>query len=440
MRPRERAPSRTSRGRAYRGTMPDGTEAPKVPKNYRPVDDARQRREWPASERRGLLGKNNEICDPPPSQRGEENRRALHDLQESLRAIAPRGVRSCGIAMVPGDAGRVVDVMTRETERGRRAHFHGLRRCSCWYGCVKCSAQLRSGRGDDVTTAAAWWRGGGGAVELLTFTVAHYVTDDPRELIMAFRRCWRRLWAGAPGKRLKAALAIRHYVRGSDQTYGRNGLHPHFHVVLFTRPSERAPRAVANLKQRWADVVRAELGREHMPSCARGVDLRASKRDDYLAKLGLELVSSATKAGKRGGRTPWAVARAAAAGDHDSIVLWDRYCKAMRGQHQLSWSKDLRKLADIKARTDQQIVDNEGDDAAETHVASIPAELWSELAFIPGARFDVLRAAETGGRAAIAQVLALHLYGLAPPEPGERPDAAQLDLFAAIAPFEFPHA
>lgn len=396
------------------------------------------------TRRRGkLLGKNNEICYPPSPPDPEENRRALHRLQEDLRPISPRGVRSCGVAMLPGLDGsaRFVDVMTRETERGRRAHFHGVRRCACWYGCASCSPTLRSHRGAEVTAAAKWWRDQGGTVELLTFTIAHRETDDPRELILAFRKCWRRMFSdGAPGKRRKKALGIHHYIRGSDQTYGRNGLHPHFHVVLFTRPNERTRNAVANLKARWAEVVRAQLGREHMPSYARGVDLRRCKKDDYLAKLGLELVQSETKRARRGGLTPWAIARAAAAGDHDAIVRWDRYCKGMRGEHQLSWSHELRKVAGIKARSDKQIIENEDGDAEETHVASIPVEIWSEVAWSRGLRYDIKRAAETAGRQGVANVLALHLYGLAPPEEGEPPDAVQLELFDAIAPFEFPRA
>jgi hypothetical protein len=337
--------------------------------------------------------------------------------------------------VVPGIGGERpthVAVMIRAT----RAHFHGTLRCASWCACPVCSVALRIERSNDVVKCVNWWRDNPDCeVLLLTLTLAHSMGDDLRALNKALQRCWRHLWAGKPGARLKRLLGLDHYIRGADHTHGTNGWHPHFHAVLFVRTIPDAARALSELKARWHSAVLRELGREYAPSWSKGVDLRPAKREgDYLVKLGLELTSSETKTASKG-RTPWEIARSAAAGDHDSVVLWDVYVKAMKGVRQLVWSRQLRKLAGVgEELTDEQIVNAEGNDAEEVHVADVPVRVWHEVAHKPGALYAIKLGAETGGRMGVAHAINLYRYGLAPPDPGEPTDQLTLDLFAAMAP------
>lgn len=325
-----------------------------------------------------------------------------------------------------------VDVMLRDTAGGPRAHFHGAARCACWSACPVCSSALRIERAEEIRRTVEAMKVQGYLPFLLTLTLAHSMGDDLRSLSRALQKCWRSLWAGQPGKKLRASLGMDHYIRGDDTTYGRNGWHPHWHVVMFARRQPSAA-AVDRLKASWHAAVLKTLGRHYVPTWTRGADVRACRRDEYIAKLGLEVVSAATKTD--GGLNPWAIARRAAAGDHESLELWTTYTAAKRGARQLVWSRQLRAAAQLGAeRTDQEIVDAEGRDADETHIASFPAHLWREVARCPGALFAVLRGAEDGGRMGAAVAAGLYLYGLAPPERGELPDPIQLELFALIAP------
>ena len=165
----------------------------------------------------------------------------------------------------------------------------------------------------------------------------HHLGDDLSALNLARQRAWRRLTQGAPWKRLAARLGIMHWIRGTDDTYGANGWHPHLHVLVFTRSmgGERE-QALRDLRVRWQGCVAKALGSAHVPS-SRGVDLRTCRREDYIAKLGLEIVAPNTKRARGVGRTPWEVANDAAQDDAASLRLWVCYTRARKGVRQLTW-------------------------------------------------------------------------------------------------------
>jgi hypothetical protein len=302
-----------------------------------------------------------------------------------------------------------------------------------------CSAQLRGERSKIVVQCVQWWRdqGDGRDVELLTLTLRHELGHDLRVTDRALKRSWRSLVQGKPWKKLARRLGVCYYIRGRDDTHGRAGWHPHFHVVLFTQPTrgiKARAKAVTLLRRRWEKCVARHVGQEYVPTW-RGVDLRLCKKDEYIAKLGLEVTSPATKIARRGGLTPWQLGQLAAAGDESARGLWKLYVRAIKGSRQLTWSRGLRSAAGITdQRSDQDIADGIGEDVEETHVASIPAEIWEEIADKPGALYALKKAAERDGALGVATAIGLYRWGLSPPEPGEATDQLVLDLLIAIAP------
>jgi hypothetical protein len=77
--------------------------------------------------------------------------------------------------------------------------------------------------------------------------------------------------------------------------------------------------AAARHAQARYSVERA-IGPDFTPN-DRGVDLRESKRADYLAKFSLELVDPGTKRGRGKNRTPWQIAVAAAKDNESGATL-----------------------------------------------------------------------------------------------------------------------
>ena len=226
-------------------------------------------------------------------------------------------------------------------------------------------------------------------MSLLTLTVRHALGDDLREVRRVLTSAWRRMFQGEPGRRLRAALGIAHHVRALEVTHGPNGWHPHLHALIFHRAAPRWD-ALELVRERWRKIV-GRMRPAATPSHERGADLRASHRSDYIAKLGLEVGSIATKAARsKGGRTPWEIAANAAAGDVDERALWVTYTESMHGARQLTWSKGARKALGLPED------DEDEEHAAEPPamlVVNVPGEVWDHWSKVPGWTAELLRRA-----------------------------------------------
>jgi hypothetical protein len=123
------------------------------------------------------------------------------------------------------------------------------------------------------------------------------------------------------------------------------------------------------------------------PSREHGISFVQSRRDDYIAKLGLadELTRGSWKksADFRGYRTPLQVLRDIAAcrtarqrpNAHD-VSIWKEYAKEMHGARQLTWSRGLRQLYDLgDEQTDMELADSEDADLGQV-LYTIDGAVW----------------------------------------------------------------
>jgi len=221
---------------------------------------------------------------------------------------------------------------------------------------------------------------------MLTLTVAHEYGDELRTVRGVLSRAKSALFRGEPGARLQRMLGIKHSVRALEVTYGRNGWHPHLHILIFhERPA--APRALKALQKRWQRVV-ARICPKATPDLEHGADLSPLRHGGYIAKLGLEVTSIISKTGKKGSITPWEIARRAArGGDAESERLWIDYTEGMHGAQQLVWSNGARKALGLKERDDdaEHATEKQG-----TPVATIDKPVWKYCSNIPGWTVELL--------------------------------------------------
>jgi len=189
-----------------------------------------------------------------------------------------------------------LEVEVVRTKRKRRsggtyqhAHFHGVARCGSVWECPVCALRIRAGRSEELKFAVEQW--GSANVAMLSLTVRHGLGDDLRAVRRGVSESFRRLINGRPWKRFCEKFGLQHHVRSIEVTHGENGWHPHLHVLFFLDArltEEEQSEASAWLQARWACCVRAALGAHFVPN-EHGVDLRESRRADYLAKLSFEL-------------------------------------------------------------------------------------------------------------------------------------------------------
>ena len=265
-----------------------------------------------------------------------------------------------------------------------KANYGNVMRCANPWACPVCSAIISEGRKDEVKTAMDWWKAQGGDVLLLTLTAPHYSTTDIKSLKPAMLKARKYMLKGVRAtKDLFKHYAIEHYISVFEVTHGKNGFHPHFHILLFTKYHVHNPRGSVMRMQFFEQWKKAcEKAGLDQPSYEHGLDLRnGQKAASYVSKWGLEheMTKGHIKKGKTDSKTPFDLLRDYAEGDENAGKLFRIYFDAFKGTRQLNWSKGLKKLSSKgkEEKTDQELVD-ETDNVAEL-MFKLSIELWHPI-------------------------------------------------------------
>ncbi len=139
-----------------------------------------------------------------------------------------------------------------------RLVIRGIATCGSVHSCPQCAAVILSKRADELKTALDNHERE--KVAIATFTLRHHHGIPLRVLRTLLGRAYSEMWAGKTGQRLKARLRMVGHVRAAEQTYGKNGWHPHLHCLLFF---DKPPGQdwVKLLSDRWKQVVEQIHGR-----------------------------------------------------------------------------------------------------------------------------------------------------------------------------------
>ena len=207
-------------------------------------------------------------------------------------------------------------------------------------------------------------------------------------------------------RRIKKRLGIEieGFIRAQEVTYGDNGWHPHFHIIVFT-PDRSLSCSV--LQQAYSEGWRSACVKSGIPEpdpyygCTVQDGSRAA---NYVSKWGIEdeMTKSHVKQGKCSGLTPWGLLRAVLDGNAPEIspesaaALFRLYAHAFKGRRQLHWSVGLRAilLPEAVELSDQQIVERPDDERAVL-LAELSTEQWRSIRRAR-AEASVLDAAEAG--------------------------------------------
>ncbi len=284
-----------------------------------------------------------------------------------------------------------------------------------------CEPNIANERANEISAAAAAWDRAGNSVFMVTLTVSHHFGLLLAVLMAGISAAFRFLIGGRPWRALKADLGIAGTIRSMEVTWGRNGWHPHLHVLVFIRGDPGAEglwKLADHFQRRWKHAAaKHELGE---PSNAHGVKVErcysAAEAGAYIAKTaegksaGNEIARGDLKTGRMGHLTPFQILeRFRQLGDVADLKLWHEYEKATKGHQKITWAKGLR--AEIgglgEERSDEEIAAQEvgGED-----VAIIPSAAWRKVVAVPGLCGYLLSQAEEGGAAAV--MVALRRYGI----------------------------
>jgi len=326
-----------------------------------------------------------EIRDPR-----REYLRAAYRLRNDARRLLPRnafkGLHQCGLP-VNGAGGSVSIVLHSETGR---AHWSGTISCGSPWVCPVCARKIGARRSEEIETAAGQWIADGGRLFFATLTVPHLRKDDLHSLMDAFAEARRRLLGSGTWRRWRYEHGVVGLIIAQEVTWGRNGWHPHAHLLVFVA-GEVAPGDLHGvLFPLWARAVRAvglgevSPGALHVVEVAERADVEALA--EYMGAgpskggwgwgLGAELAGQAVKGGQRG-LAPFELLAVASGRrvvewlpQERAVALWREYAEATKGRRHLVWSPGLKALFGIADRSDEEVANEPGEGEVVAEVAA----------------------------------------------------------------------
>lgn len=369
----------------------------------------------------------------PAAAVGERGQRqeARYRLRSSLRRVTSlKRLNSCGLPFGG-------DMVVRR--KGAVHHYSGASTCGSGWVCPVCAAKIRYHRADEASRAVVAALNQGMGALFVTRTIPHSA-EDKLGVTLGLLAEGRRYVSNQ--KAVKAARKAAGYVGGiaaREITYGVNGWHPHTHDIEFC---ERGVSLAdfANLSSAYYDYLNRfysnhgfdRLTRHHGVRVEQ-VQLDAVPLANYVAKLQAgadirlytshELARSDLKLGRLGSFMPFDIAGSFfETGDMDLLDLWHEYERETTGKSVIRFTKGLRArlLPHEVEKTDEELAALQvgGDD-----VVRFAGWFYRKIAQVPGLEGRVLTALDTGGFAALVELLTVHhldeLGGYYPMKEGE---------------------
>lgn len=283
-------------------------------------------------------------------------------LQDQSASLLPTE-RVCNCLKRRIDKEKKRTVMFNESRE--KAHWGNVQRCGSIWSCPVCAKQITEKRRDELNTLLNYWRDQDDSdIKLMTLTFSHSQNETLKSLLTRLKHAITRFFGHRKFKSLSKLCKIEYKVRSLEVTYGQNGWHPHFHILLLTRDTQDlAFQYRDSLSQLWIDCcVNSKLS---SPSMTHGLDIRdGTYAEEYIAKWGIdyEMTKGHVKKGRSNSLTPFDLLQKSFDDElffhKQPSKLFQEFVISMKGARQLVWSRGLKDLCGLNDETDQEIVDN----------------------------------------------------------------------------------
>jgi hypothetical protein len=348
-------------------------------------------------------------------ERGQRQE-ARYKLRSSLRQVTSlKRLGSCGLPFGG-------DMIVRRKEHVH--HYAGMSTCGSGWVCPVCAAKIRYHRADEASRAVVSALNQGMGALFITRTIPHSA-EDKLGLTLGLLAEGRRYVANQ--KLVKGARKAAGYVGGiasKEITYGMNGWHPHTHDIEFWERGVTLADFAA-LSSVYYDYLNRYYRRHGFDRLTRHhgvrveqVQLNAAALANYVAKLqegaairlytAHELTRSDLKLGREGSLMPFDIAaNFFETGDMAALDLWHEYERETIGKSVIRFTKGLR------ARLLPQEVDQTDEELAALEVGGVDVVrfagwFYRRLSRVPGLEGRVLTALDTGGFAALVELLTVY--------------------------------
>ena len=287
-------------------------------------------------------------------------------LQDQSAKLLPRErVGNCLKKRIDKDKLREV----KYNESRKKAHWANVQRCGSIWSCPVCAKQITEKRREELKKAVNTWQTShDGSIQLLTLTFSHSKSESLKSLLERQKKAYKIFLETTKVKVILKKMGVVHKVRSFEVTYGDNGWHPHFHILMFNKYILVSADLRKNLSELWIKAcVRAGLS---APSMKHGLDLRDGEyASEYVSKWGIEheLTKGHIKKGKHNSLTPFDLLQLSI-DDLDVFQkkpskLFQEFAISVKGARQLVWSRGLKQLLEIEDKTDEELAEETENEA-----------------------------------------------------------------------------
>lgn len=258
-------------------------------------------------------------------------------------------------------------ILTHNAKMGK-TNYSNVQRCGSVWTCLVCAKKISEARREHLKKGIDAWTSSGNQVLLLTLTASHHYTTDLKQLLNSMNSALKAFWGNRKGVELLSDIGRKHHIRALEITFGENGWHPHFHILLFVDNENLSNQHFNHVylkdfkiefAKHWQNVT---FKRGLTASLNHGCDIRdGTYAEQYVSKWGLdcEMTKQQIKKG-RGSFTPFDLLNLSLENNpvfHGRLPskLFQEYAQVFKGQRQLCFSKGLSQLIKLDDKSDEEL-------------------------------------------------------------------------------------
>lgn len=287
-------------------------------------------------------------------ERQREVRAERYAMQSVAKDLLPNERVKICLRNVVGN-----DVEVRNHLKTNKAFYSGLMICGSVWICPVCAAKISEKRKNELFKATTVHKQSKGHLAMLTLTIRHKHSDALETLLEAFNEATKNMMTRKQYHEIRQEMGIVGRVKALEVTHGRNGWHPHAHIVIFYENETNLKKMQKRMYKLWNAACK-KFGLSTTESY--GIDLQGAEHvQAYLSKHGSwsieqEMTKSHIKRGRESNMTPFDLLRDVLENDDDySKALFREYASAFKGKRQLHWSRGLKDYFGVTEKTDEEL-------------------------------------------------------------------------------------
>jgi len=344
-----------------------------------------------------------------------QRQEARYKLRASLRRVTIlKRLRACGLPI--GD-------MTVRL-KGDVHHYSGMTTCGSGWCCPVCSAKIRYHRAHEVSRAVVSALDQGMGALFVTRTIPHSAEDKLGVTLGLLAEGRRYVANQTVVKEVRKAAGYVGGIASKEITYGVSGWHPHTHDVEFMNRGVSLEDFAA-LSSVYYDYLSRFYSRNGFDGLSRlhGVQVEPVQLDGealakYVAKVqegadirlhtAQELARWDLKQGRAGALMPFDIASMFfETGDLALLDLWHEFERESFGRSVIRFTQGLRARL-LPGEEDEPDEEKARKEVGGADVVRFAGWFYRKIARVPGLEGKVLTALDTGGFAALVELLTVY--------------------------------